>query len=322
MLVGSGVYRAGIVCATPDLAGTEEWLTRSDTFVWLGFRNPSHAEFGEVARLFELPPSCATMATEPHLHPTYTSMGTASSLILRTVKRNTSLGRLFFGEVAVFFTDRYVITARYGDASSLDPVRTRLEAESETLARGTAGVLHAIIDQIVSDYVPVLHGLEHEIIELERDVFSDEHRRSTRRIYELKKEVLDLYGLVDTLTDPLNRLIRSRETWMTDEARERLQDLDHEVNRLSNRARSISDLLTSALSAHLAQVGVRQNEDMRRISAWAAILAIPTCIAGVYGMNFASMPELNARYGYPATLLGIFTLCTLLFRWFRRNGWL
>ncbi len=311
-----------MACATPDVSGIAPWLVESDTFVWVGFRSPNRTEFEEVVRIFDLPPSCAALATEPHLHPVYASMGTTSSFILRTVKRNAALGRLFFGEVAVFFTDRYVITVRYGDASSLDPVRTRLEAERETLRRGTGGVLHAIIDQIVGDYLPVLHGLEHEIIELERDVFSDDHRRSTRRIYELKKEVLDLYGLVDTLTDPLNRLIRSRERWMTDEVRDRLQDLDHEVNRLSNRARSISDLLTSALSAHLAQVGVRQNEDMRRISAWAAILAIPTSIAGVYGMNFASMPELNARYGYPATLLGIFILCSLLFRWFRRNGWL
>ena len=321
MLVDTGVYREGIRCASPGLTEIRSWLDADAGLVWVGLRSPTQAEFALVREAFDLPDASVPLALGMHRQPSFTSLGTTSCLILRTAKHNRSLEKLTTGEVSVFFAERYVVTVRYGDASRLDQVRARLELLPDVPATGVSGVLYAIIDQVVGDYIPVLHDLEHDVLAIEREVFSEDPG-STKRIFALKREVLDLYGLVDTLSDPLNRLIRTREGWMTADARERFQDLDDQVARLSNRTRSLSDLLSSALDAHLAQVSVRQNEDMRRISACAAIVAIPTLVAGFYGMNFEHMPELKSRYGYPVMVAGTFAACYSVFRWFRRNGWL
>lgn len=322
MVVDCGAYVGGVRVGSPTLADLPDWLARGEALIWLGLKAPPPEEFEQVRQALQLPQECRSLAMATHEHPSYSTLGSVSVLILRTAQHQRSLDRVFLGDITVFFTERFVVTVRFGAASPVGRVRAGLEARPELLAQGCAGILHAIIDQVVADYIPVLHGLEREVLDVERDVFSDTFRRSSRRIFLLKRQILDLYGIVDELADPLNRLIRSRDSWISAASRERFQDIDDQLDRLAGRARSLSDLLTSALDAQLAQISVQQNEDMRRISAWVAILAVPTMVAGIYGMNFEYMPELRHRHGYPIALAMMLLICSLLYRWFKRNRWL
>lgn len=322
MVVDCGAYSDGKRVASPTIAELPGWLAQEKVVIWLGLKGVQAEEFDQVRQALQWPAEARELALAQHDHPSYTTLGELGVLTLRTAQYHRSLDQVFMGDITVFVSPRFVLTLRFGTASPVNRVRAQLEAMPDWLAQGSSAIVHAIVDQVVADYIPVLHGLEREALEVERDVFSDTFRRSSRRIFLLKRQILDLYGIVDELADPLNRLIRTRDPWMTQATRERLQDVDDQLDRLAARARSLSDLLTSALDAQLAQISVQQNEDMRRISAWVAILAVPTMVAGIYGMNFTYMPELRLRYGYPAAMLSMLVACTLLFRWFKRNRWL
>lgn len=322
MLVDSGAYIDGLRVGSPTLAELPTWLAQDQALIWLGLKGPQAEEFEQLRQILSLPPEARGLALATHEHPSFSSLGSLSVLVLRTAQYQRSLDQVFVGDITVLFTQRFVVTLRFGTASPITRVRAGLEARPDLLALGSSAIVHAIIDQVVADYIPVLHGLEREALDVERDVFSDTFRRSSRRIFLLKRQILDLYAIVDELADPLNRLIRTRDAWMSPASRERLQDVDDQLDRLAARARSLSELLTSALDAQLAQISVQQNEDMRRISAWVAILAVPTMVAGIYGMNFVYMPELRLRYGYPLAMGAMLLACTLLYRWFKRNRWL
>lgn len=322
MVVDCAAYVAGQRVGSPSLAELPAWLAKDGVLLWLGLKGPQAEEFEQVRQALGLPAEARDLALASHEHPSFNTLGSLSVLILRTAQYQRTLDQVFVGDITVLFSQCFVVTIRFGTASPVGRVRAGLEARPEWLAQGSASIVHAIVDQVVADYIPVLHGLEREALDVERDVFSDTFRRSSRRIFLLKRQILDLYAIVDELADPLNRLIRSRDAWLTPASRERLQDVDDQLDRLATRARSLSELLTSALDAQLAQISVQQNEDMRRISAWVAILAVPTMVAGIYGMNFSYMPELRLRYGYPLAMGSMLLACTLLYRWFKRNRWL
>jgi magnesium transporter len=183
-------------------------------------------------------------------------------------------------------------------------------------------VLHAVLDQVVDDYEPAVQGLEIDIQQVEEQVFSDDASNPAQRIYRLEREVLEMQRAVRPLAAPVDRLARGQFDLISPELRDYFRDVHDHVLRVASRVEGFRDLLGSALQANLTQVTVRQNNDMRRISAWVAILAVPTMIAGIYGMNFEHMPELSWRYGYPAVLVVIVVACGVLYRGFRRAGWL
>jgi magnesium transporter len=211
---------------------------------------------------------------------------------------------------------------RHGEASDLHPVRARLEAQPELLAHGPGAVLHAIVDRVVDDYFPAVAGLEEDIEEVENSVFSSERTNPAERIYRLKRETQQFHRATTPFLDPMDRLTGGRVGQIHPEVQTYFQDVNDHLARITDRLDVLSDGLTSILQANLAQVTVQQNDDVRRISAIVAIIATPTAIAGIYGMNFEDMPELKWNLGYPVVLGVMLLICFGLYRYFRRVGWL
>jgi magnesium transporter len=226
------------------------------------------------------------------------------------------------GEVLVFLGDDFLITVRHGEASSLGEVRNTLDAHPERLKHGPSSALHAIMDRVVDDYQPAIEGLDKDIDEVEEQLFSGERINPAERIYRLQREVLSFRKATAPLVEPIDKLARGHYMQIHPEVRDYFRDVNDHLIRIRDQLDAMRDLLSSSLHANLAQVGVRQNEDMRKISAWVAIAAVPTAIAGIYGMNFKHMPELRWELGYPAVIVLMAVICTFLYFRFRRAGWL
>jgi magnesium transporter len=230
------------------------------------------------------------------------------------------------GEVMCFTGQDFFITVRHGGQGSLRALRHRLEDDPELLAKGPSAVLHAIADQTVDGYLAVADAVQDDIDEVEIEVFSDTSGRrrggDAGRIYQLKREVLEFKRAVSPLLRPLQQLSERPLRMVDPEVQKYFRDVADHLTRVNEQVLGFDDLLNSILQANLAQATVAQNEDMRKITAWAAIFAVPTMIAGIYGMNFTHMPELDWRYGYYAVLGVTAALCTAIHRGFKRNGWL
>jgi magnesium transporter len=243
-------------------------------------------------------------------------------LVLKTARYVDPTEVIELGELLVFLGDDYIITVRHGEASSLSPVREALEHDPGHLRHGPGAVLHAILDRVVDDYGPAIQGLETDIDEVEDELFSGERTNPAERIYRLQREVLQFRKATAPLVEPIERLAEGRYAQIHPEIRDYFRDVNDHLIRTRDQLDAMRDLLAGSLQANLAQVAVRQNDDVRRISAWVAIIAVPTAIAGIYGMNFEHMPELKWELGYPGAVLVMLTICTLLYRYFRRAGWL
>lgn len=294
-----------------------------ETFVWLGLRMPSAEELGHAFHRFGIEEPEVDEVLRPHERPVLAVEDDATTLVLRTARYDATLEEAKLGELSVLIGSDFVISVRHGQASPLSTLRHDLTRDPEYLALGPSAVLAAIVEQVVDDYQPVLDGFERTAVAVESEVFSGKiGSRAGRRIYGLRRALRELVVAVDALEDPLARLLRrQRGRWHADVIGT-LEESYDQLTRTISRARSLSDLLASALDANLAQISVQQNEDMRKISAWVAIAAVPTMIAGIYGMNFQHMPELEWVVGYPLVLAGMAAVCLLLHRGFRRAGWL
>jgi len=242
-------------------------------------------------------------------------------MVLKTARYVDAEEVVEFGEVLVFLGAGFIVTVRHGHGD-LHGVRERLEEKPELLLCGPGAALHAIVDKIVDDYVPALAGLDNDIEEVETEVFSSEGRSSAQRIYLLKREVLEFVRATSPLMEPVHRLASGQYDLIHPEIRNYFRDVSDHLTRLHEQLEGHRDLLTSVLSANLTQVSVQLNEDVRKISAVVAILAVPTMIAAVYGMNFKYMPELDWRFGYPLVMGVMAVICVVLYRYFKRVGWL
>jgi magnesium transporter len=227
------------------------------------------------------------------------------------------------GEIMVFVGEDFVITVRHGSHGSLGPLREELESDPGQLAKGPAAVLHAIADHVVDDYLDVTDSIQSDIDLVETAVFADNGARvDPGRIYQLKRELLELKRAVAPLSRPLEELSTRPIQVIAPEIQAYFRDVSDHLLRAKEQIAAFDELLNSILQAHLAQVTVAQNEDMRKITAWAAVIAVPTMVCGVYGMNFDHMPELHWTFGYPLVMGVIAVACGVLYRGFRRNGWL
>jgi magnesium transporter len=293
-------------------------------FVWIGLKEPSAEEFESVAREFRLHELAVEDAIKAHQRPKLEVYEDTLFVVLKTACYVDETEDVETGEILLFVGDGFIVSVRHGEASDLHGVRTRAEQERGDLLRcGTSAILHAIIDKVVDDYEPVLAGIEDDIEEVEQQVFSPSRTNVTERIYKLKREVLELHRATAPLVDPLDRLaMHAFEDIVHDDMREYFRDVYDHVLRANETVDGFREMLNGILDANAAQVGVRQNDDMRKISAWVAIAAVPTAIAGIYGMNFEHMPELTWEFGYPAALLLMAAVCFLLYRNFKRVGWL
>ena len=302
--------------------GASEHCRKPGQFVWIGLHDPTPGEFEQIATEFDLHPLAVEDALSPHQRPKLEVYGDALFVVLRTARYVDPQEVIEFGQIMAFVGDGYVITIRHGSGTALAGVRKALEQVPDKLKLGPGAVLHAILDKVVDDYVPVLNGVDNDIREIEQEVFSPNGISSAERIYRLKREVLEFHRAAAPLLDPLRRLSRAEYPVVHIKAREYFRDIEDHLIRVVEEVNSFNSLLTSMLDANLAQVTTQQNQDMRRISAWVAMLAVPTMIAGIYGMNFDHMPELRWRFGYGIVVVLMAAVCLFMYARFRASGWL
>jgi len=314
----------------PDVTSYSEGVRRArngDGFVWIGLFEPTQRQLAGIAAEFDLHPLAVEDAVTAHQRPKLERYDDTLFAVFKTIRNSpdeiSATGELSAsGEVMVFVGADFVVTVRHGAHSELGEVRRQLQENPSHLALGPATVLHAVADRIVDDYLAVVDRLQDDIDELEISVFSARGGRNVGRVYQLKRQVLELKRAVTPLAQPLRQLAERPLRLIPPEIREYFRDVEDHLTRVREQVAEFDELLTSLLQASLAQLTVAENEDMRKISAWVAILAVPTMIAGVYGMNFEYMPERDWKFGYPMVLLGILVICFTLHRFFKRNGWL
>lgn len=323
MIVDHAQYEDGIRRDAPvDLAEMGLRPRGPGRFAWVGLHEPTAEEIASVEAAFGLHPLALEDAVEAHQRPKLEVYGETLLLVVITARYDDPSETVEFGELLVFVGDDFVVVVRHGAASPLSATRAELEADPERLAIGPSVVLHAILDQVVDDYGPVVVGLDGDIEEIEEQVFSDDGGNPVERIYKLKREVLGVHRALQPLLEPLRRLAHESLPCIPERTRTYFRDVEDHLIRHEERNETNRDLLTSILEANLTRVGVRQNEDMRKISAWVAIAAVPTMVAGIYGMNFRHIPELDWTWGYPLALSVMAAASLTLHRTFRRSGWL
>jgi magnesium transporter len=296
--------------------------SRGDSFIWIGLYEPVADELEKVAKEFDLHPLAIEDAVKAHQRPKVEQFDDSIFVVLKTVRYDEASQQIDLGDVMLFLGDSFIVSVRHGQGRALAGVRKRLEQDSRLLACGPSAVLYLICDAIVDDYSEVSLAVEADIEEVEERVFSPERTNEAARIYNLKREVIEFRRGVRPLVEPMTTLAEGLNRHIDEHLQPFFRDVADHATRVSEQVDGFDDLLTSVLNANLAQVGVQQNSDMRRISAWVAIVAVPTMIAGIYGMNFTEMPELRWRYGYPLALALMAGICLTLYRAFKRSGWL
>jgi magnesium transporter len=327
-LVDCAVYAQGHrLPGDVDLRRAPAVAERADGFVWLGVHDPSPADFAQVAEVFGLHELAVEEAVTTSHRPQIEHYGDVALFALRTTRyvehpQLTETSEVVeTGEVLIFLGARFVITVRHGAPGELSSVRADLEQRPDLLGLGPWSVAHAVCDRLVDSYLEVSDGFEADLDALEEDVFARATSDKIAHIYQLKRELMELRRAVAPLQRPLAAIVEDK-TLLAKEIRRYFRDVNDHLLRVVERIASYDDLLNSLLQARLAQVSVAQNSDMRKIAAWAAIAAMQTAIAGIYGMNFDFMPELRWRYGYAGVLLVMIVAGYSLYRAFRRSGWL
>jgi magnesium transporter len=329
VVVDCALYEDGVRQATlPLREAMKAARERPGSFVWIGLYQPDIEHLAEVADAFGLHPLAVEDAVRAHQRPKLEQYDDTLFLVLKTIvfveheKLTATSDVVDTGEILVFVGRDFVVAVRHGSAPGLGRVRKSLEARPDVLAQGPAAVMHAIADQVVDDYLDVADAVELDVEQLEADVFSPGHGDDAERIYQLKRELIEFKRAVQPMARPLQRLAEEPLPFVSPEIARYLRDVADHLTQVRERLAGYSELVDGLLAANLSQLAVQQNVDMRRISAGAAILAIPTMIAGFYGMNFKHMPELGWLYGYPLMLTVTATLSFLAYRAFRRFGWL
>ncbi|MFD7612020.1 magnesium and cobalt transport protein CorA [Streptomyces sp. NPDC059828] len=306
----------------------------SNSFVWIGLHEPTHDEFASIAELFGLHPLTVEDAVNPHRRAKVVPYDDTLLAVFKTVSyaehdQLTATSQVVeTGEITVITGRDFVITIRYGRHGSLGPLREALETMPDQVAKGPSSVLHAVADFVVDEYVVVADAVQDDIEAVELAVFAEHAGRGETgrgeagRIYQLKRELLEFKRAMSPLNRPLESLATQPASIIAPEIRPYFRDVADHLARAVEQINGFDSLLDSILQAHLAQMTVAQNEDMRKITAWAAIVAVPTMVCGIYGMNFDHMPELRWTYSYPVVLGVIAVACFVIYRGFRRNGWL
>ncbi|MEV7867980.1 magnesium and cobalt transport protein CorA [Streptomyces sp. NPDC088124] len=335
-VVDCAVYRDGErVREDPCLTPREAMLRvrEGGGFAWIGLHEPTEAEFAGIAAEFGLHPLAVEDAVHAHQRPKLERYDDTLFTVFKTIhyvdhaELTATSEVVETGEVMCFTGRNFVITVRHGGKGSLRSLRHRLESDSELLAKGPSAVLHSIADHVVDGYIAVAAAVQDDIDEVEIDVFSAPAKGGPRgsdagRIYQLKREVLEFKRAVSPLLRPMQLLSERPMRLIDPDIQKYFRDVADHLAQVHEDVIGFDELLNSILQANLAQASVAQNEDMRKITSWAAIIAVPTAVCGVYGMNFEHMPELQWRYGYPLVLGVIITTCVVIHRTLKRNGWL
>jgi magnesium transporter len=322
-IVDCAAYAGGTRASALSVDQIQAALACEGQFVWIGLYEPDQALLRTVQQQFGLHDLAIEDAINAHQRPKLEVYEDSVFIVLHTAQRVPATGRLEFGETHVFLGRNYIITVRHGSLRSHVGVRQRCEATPHLLSQGAGYVLYSLMDFIVDQYLPIVRQIEDEVQNLESVVLDDPTATdATAKIYLLKRDLVSLRRAVSPLADVCNRLLRFDIPHIPADTRPYFRDVYDHIIRLNESIDAQRELLTSALEAHLSLMTVAQNEHMKRITAWAAMIAVPTMIAGIYGMNFEGMPELHWTYGYYISLVVMVLSCLGLYIGFKRSRWL
>ena len=306
--------------AIPDIS---EVLKQPGVFVWIGLHDPSPELLRQIQQEFGLHDLAIEDAQVAHQRPKLEQYGDSIFVVLRPTLVSSDQERIELAETHIFVGPRYVVSVRHGATPSYAAVRARCECTPALLAKGPGFVLYAIMDFVVDQYFPVVDLLGDKLEQLEDAIFSQTFNRTTvQRIYELKRNMLEVKRAVSPLVDVCNRLMRFDQPLIPEDTRPYFRDVYDHAIRINEHVDTLRELLTGALEAHLSLTAVAQNDAMKKLAGWAAIIGVPTMVAGIYGMNFKFMPELEWHYGYPAVMVVMLASCGYLYYRFKRSGWL
>lgn len=321
MIIDCAIYRKGHREETSHdpraLADVIAGLQDTDGFLWIGLFEPSLEELTHFAEPLNLHPLAVEDAVEAHQRPKVERYENHLFMSIKTVTYDND--DIETAEINAFLGQHYLVTVRHGKGHDLREVRRRAESDEHELEHGSIAALYAVVDSVVDEYEDVAAELEIDVQEVEASVFSSGRTSDSSRIYRLKRETLEFKRAVIPLREPVQRFALGA---MPEDAQPYYRDIADHLARVAESIDNTDKLLDNALSAHLAQLTIQQNDDMRKLAAGATLFAVPTMIAGVYGMNFRHMPELTWRLGYPMVMVATVVLCAFIFRAFRRNGWL
>jgi magnesium transporter len=324
VIIDKAIYHAG---RRQDIDGDisdafdEARRDQDDCFVWIGLHEPTPEEFALIEEELSLHPLAVEDALTAHQRPKLERYDDTVFVVVKTLAYHEDTSDVEVGEAMLFVGADFVVSVRHGTGNPLGRVRARLEADPQLLSAGPAAVLYGVCDEVVDHYGTVVHQIESDIIELERAVFQSRGGDVTEDIHHLKREVLEFRSAESPLIPVLEEVSKGRIPRF-EETKEYFRDVLDHLLRVDDQVDDHNELLTSALTAHLALLGKQQNEDVRKISSWAAVIAIPTMIAGFYGMNFDHMPELHWLFGYPIIMGVMVGASALAYRQLRKNGWL
>ncbi len=321
VIIDCAIYRDGVREDTSHDVNSLETALASlhgeNDFIWIGMFEPSAAELAVIGGPLKLHPLAIEDAVEAHQRPKVERYDDHLFMSIKTVTYDDD--DIETAEVNVFLGPNYLLTVRHGKGHDLRAVRHRAETQDHELEHGPTAALYAVVDSVVDDYEKVAQELEIDVQEVEASVFSTGRTSDSSRIYRLKREALEFRRAVLPLREPVNRFAAGA---MPEEARPYFRDIGDHLSRVAESIDATDHLLDNALNAHLAQLSIQQNDDMRKLAAGATLFAVPTMIAGVYGMNFQHMPELRWQYGYPLAVGAMLALCVFIVWRFRKSGWL
>ena len=321
-IVNCAAYKEGKRVANVELNAIHIELEHEDEFVWVGLHEPGGEILQQVQKEFNLHELAIEDAHRAHQRPKLELYGDSLFIVLRTAQINRQTHKIEFGETHFFMGKNFLVTVRHGSSLAYTEVRNRCERMPHLLSKGPGFALYAVMDSIVDQYFPVIDMLEQQLEKMEEKVFAEKYRReTTEEIYEMKRELLDVKRAVSPLIDICNKLMRFDLSVIDEETRPYFRDVyDHAV-RINEMVDNTRELLSSALEANFSMISISQNEVSKKFAGWAAIIAVPTMIAGFYGMNFKFMPELEWHYGYYIVVIITIIACSTLYYFFKKSGW-
>jgi magnesium transporter len=320
-VINCAAYSEGRRIANVKISDIGNLLNQTDKFVWIGLHEPDEGLMAEAQQEFGLHDLAVEDAHRAHQRPKIEAYGDTLFIVLRTAQMINA--QICFGETHFFVGKNFMLTVRHGSTLTYKEVRSRCESTPNLLTKGPPFALYAVMDSIVDQYFPVVRELEEKLEKLEEDVFGGSSNRETiTQIYNLKRDLIEVKRAILPLTDICNRLIRFDFTFIPDETRPYFRDIYDHTLRINEMVDNTRELLNSVLEVNFSLISISQNDVSKKFAGWAAILGVPTMIAGIYGMNFEFIPELSWQYGYPLVLIVTIITCIFLYRRFKQAGWL
>ena len=322
-IINCAAYLNGKRIANIEASNISQVLQNPDEFVWVGLHEPSEETLVFFQQQFNLHDLAIEDAHNAHQRPKIEMYGDTLFAVLRTAQLNKANHHIEFGETHFFVGPNFLITIRHGSSISYADVRTRCESTPHLLRKGQGFALYAVMDSIVDQYFPIIEILEEDLQKIEDKIFKERPtRQTTEDIYQLKRELLDVKRAVSPLIDLANRLMRFDITLISEETQPYFRDIYDHAIRINEMVDHARELLNTALEANFSLLSIAQSDVSKKFAGWAAIIAVPTMVAGFYGMNFRFMPELEWHYGYPTVVLFTVSLCVIIYVLFKRSGWL